>query len=326
MNNTSIVKAINIALEHEMFADEDVILFGEDIGKNGGVFRATDGLQEKFGSHRVLDTPLAEALIGGLAVGIASYGLKPVAEFQFMGFIYPALEQIICHIARMRYRTNGSISCPVVIRVPYTGGINAPEHHSESTEAILAHIPGLRIITPSSPQYAYSLLRLAIQSPDPVVFLEPKKIYNTVVSEIDYSKNDILIDKCNILQNGNDLTIISWGAMLSKAQLAAKKAESELGISICLIDLVSIKPIDQETLLNSVSNTGRCIIVHEAAKTCGLAAEISSIITENIWHTLLAPVIRVTGFDTTMPAAKLEQFYLPSVNLIYKKIHKIMEY
>ena len=326
MNNISIIKAINLALEHEMINNKNVVLFGEDIGKSGGVFRATDGLQQKFGTDRVLDTPLAESLIGGLAVGMSTYGLKAIAEFQFMGFIYPALEQIICHIARMRYRTNGETSCPLVLRIPYTGGINAPEHHSESTEAILAHIPGLRIITPSSPQYAYSLLRLSIQNPDPVIFLEPKKIYNSITENVSYFKNNIKIDKCNIIKKGSDLTIISWGSMLHFAQSALNRAELELGISICLIDLVSIKPIDSESILNSVSSTGRCMIVHEAAKTCGLAAEISSIITENIWHTLLAPVIRVTGYDIAMPRASLERFYLPNEDTIYKKICKIMEY
>lgn len=326
MSNISIIKAINLALEHEMKNDKNVLLFGEDIGKNGGVFRATEGLQEKFGANRVIDTPLAEALIGGLAVGMSTYGLKAIAEFQFMGFIYPALEQIICHIARMRYRTNGKTSCPLVLRIPYTGGIHAPEHHSESTEAILAHIPGLRIITPSSPQYAYSLLRLAVQNPDPVIFLEPKKIYNSIIERVIFSKDNVAIDKCNIIKKGSDLTIISWGSMLHAAKLASNRAELELGISVCLIDLVSIKPIDSETILNSVSSSGRCIIVHEASKTCGLAAEISSIITENIWHTLLAPVIRITGYDITMPRASLEKFYLPNKDTIYKKIRKIMEY
>jgi 2-oxoisovalerate dehydrogenase E1 component beta subunit len=325
MNNITMVKAINLALEKELEFDAKVILFGEDIGVNGGVFRTTEKLQQKFGSKRVLDTPLAESLIAGLALGMSSYGLKPVAEFQFMGFIYPAVEQIFCHISRMRYRTKGKTTCPLVLRAPYAGGINAPEHHSESTEAIFAHIPGIRVISPSNPQNAYSLLRSAIQHPDPVIFLEPKRIYNNIIQTVDEKLLNMPIDKCQTIFHGTDLTVISWGAMLPTVIEAIQNIKENLKISINLIDLVSIKPIDAQTIIDSVNITGRCLIIQEAAKSCGLAAEISAIVNETSWHSLLAPVTRLTGYDTIMPQAKLEKYYIPNKNQIYSAICELME-
>lgn len=325
MNTITLVEAVNQALAYELAQDDQVVVFGEDVGTNGGVFRATDGLAKKFGNDRVFDTPLAESMIAGITIGMASQGMKPVAEFQFMGFIYPAVEQIICHISRMRNRTRGRITCPLVLRAPYSGGIHAPEHHSESTEALFAHMPGLNVVIPSSAQQAYGLLRAAIHSPDPVIFLEPKRIYHTSQSVLDPDAKLPALTQCQTLCQGTDLTLIAWGAMIPIATKAVAQANND-GISVELIDLQSIKPLDMPTILTSVSQTGRCIIAHEAARTCGIGAEISARINETIWDALLAPVTRVTGYDTVMPLAKLENYYLPNHDDLYQSIRKLMEY
>ena len=320
----TLVEAVTQALAFELANDDSVVVFGEDVGKNGGVFRATAGLQERFGESRVFDSPLAESMIAGLAVGMSVQGLKPVAEFQFMGFIFPAMNQIIAHAARMRNRTRGRLSCPIVFRAPFGGGIRAPEHHSESTEALFAHIPGLQVVIPSSPKRAYGLLLAAIRNPDPVIFLEPKRIYRLVKQHVEDDGKALPLGKCFRLREGTDLTLISWGASVHETMLAAKEL-AEDGISCEVLDVATIKPLDIETILDSVERTGRCIIVHEAAKTGGVGAEISAQIMENCMSSLIAPVQRVTGYDVTMPYFQLEKFYLPSVARIKETAMSIME-
>jgi 2-oxoisovalerate dehydrogenase E1 component subunit beta len=324
MPEVTLVEAVNLALAHELQADENVVVFGEDVGVNGGVFRATVGLQERFGEERVLDTPLAEALIAGIAIGMAAQGLRPVAEIQFMGFIYPTIEQIIDHASRLRYRTRGRLSCPMVLRAPFGGGIHAPEHHSESTEAIFAHIPGLRVVIPSSPLRAYGLLLAAIRDPDPVVFLEPKRIYRLNKQEVADNGEALPLDVCFVLREGTDVTLVTWGAMTHETMLAAEQLSKE-GISAEVIDVATIKPLDAQTILNSVTKTGRCVIVHEAARTAGMGAEVAAEIAERGLLNLLAPVQRVAGYDTVMPLYKLENDYMPSTARITAAVKNTME-
>ena len=324
MADITLVEAVTQALAYELANDENVIVFGEDVGKNGGVFRATAGLQERFGEHRVFDSPLAESMIAGLAIGMSVQGLRPVAEFQFMGFIYPAMNQIISHAARMRNRTRGRLHCPLVFRAPFGGGIRAPEHHSESTEALFAHIPGLQVVIPSSPKRAYGLLLAAIRNPDPVIFLEPKRIYRLVKQPVEDDGKALPLGKCFTLQAGEDVTLISWGASMHETLQAAKQLGEE-GLSCEVIDVATIKPLDIETILASVEKTGRCVIVHEGAKTCGVGAEISAQIMENCMADLQAPVQRITGYDVVMPYFQLEKHYLPSVARIKESVISIME-
>ncbi|AHE67092.1 alpha-ketoacid dehydrogenase subunit beta [Legionella oakridgensis] len=324
MADITLVEAVTQALAYELAHDENVVVFGEDVGKNGGVFRATVGLQERFGETRVFDSPLAESMIAGLAVGMSVQGLKPVAEFQFMGFIYPAMNQIISHAARMRNRTRGRLHCPLVFRAPFGGGIRAPEHHSESTEALFAHIPGLQVVIPSSPKRAYGLLLAAIRNPDPVIFLEPKRIYRLVKQPVEDDGKALPLGTCFTLQEGEDVTLISWGASMHETLQAAKQLADE-GLSCEVIDVATIKPLDIETILASVEKTGRCVIVHEGAKTCGVGAEISAQIMENCMAELLAPVQRVTGYDVVMPYFQLEKHYLPSIRRIKESVLSIME-
>lgn len=325
MAEITLIEAVTQALAYEMKQDKDVLVFGEDVGVNGGVFRATSGLQETFGEKRVLDTPLAENMIAGMAVGMAAQGLKPVAEIQFMGFIYASLDQIICHAARLRNRTQGRLSCPMVIRAPYGGGIHAPEHHSESTEALFAHIPGLRVVIPSTPQQAYGLLLASIRDPDPVIFLEPKRIYRLMKQEVPDDGEALPLDVCYQMREGTDVTIVSWGAMMNESLRAADELE-QMQISAEVIDVATIKPLDIETILESVAKTGRCIIVHEAPKTGGVGAEISALLAEKGLTNLFAPVMRVTGFDTVMPLYQNEQYYMPSVKRIITAVKQLMEY
>jgi 2-oxoisovalerate dehydrogenase E1 component beta subunit len=325
MAEITLVEAINQALAYEMQADSSVVVLGEDIAKNGGVFRATVGLLDKFGPARVRDTPLAESMIAGLAIGMASQGLKPVAEFQFMGFIYPALDQIINHAARMRNRTRGRLTCGAVFRAPFGAGIHAPEHHSESTEAIFAHIPGLRVVVPSSPARAYGLLLASIRNPDPVIFLEPSRLYRWAKQEVPDDGKALPLDKCFTLQVGTDITLVTWGAMVKETMAAANRLAKD-GISCEIIDVATIKPLDIETILASVEKTGRCIIIHEAARTCGVGAEIAAQIAERGLMFLQAPIQRVTGFDTIVPYARLEKVYIPSENQIIETVNKVMEF
>ncbi|WP_419534330.1 alpha-ketoacid dehydrogenase subunit beta [Endozoicomonas sp.] len=316
-NKLTMVEAVNLALDHAMDIDPDVVLLGEDIGVNGGVFRATQGLRDKYGLKRVMDTPLAETLIAGISVGMAAQGMKPVAEIQFMGFIFPAMEQLICHAARMRNRTRGRLACPLVLRAPFGGGIHAPEHHSESTEALFAHIPGLRVVIPSSPVRAYGLLRAAINEPDPVIFLEPKRIYRASKQVVDVSSDPLPLDTCFTLKVGQDVTLVSWGASVRETMEAADVLESH-GIAAEVIDVATIKPLDMETILTSVRKTGRCVIVHEACRSFGVGAEIAAGLMERAFDDLKAPVERVTGFDTTMPYYRMEDHYLPQVDDIVR--------
>lgn len=321
----TLAEAITQALAYEMAIDESVIVLGEDIAKNGGVFRTTVGLLDKFGEKRVIDTPLAESMIAGISIGMATQKLKPVAEFQFMGFIYPAFDQIICHAARMRNRTRGRLSCPLVFRAPFGGGIHAPEHHSESTEALFAHIPGVRVVMPSSPARAYGLLLAAIRDPDPVIFLEPKRIYRMVKQDVPDDGKALPLDKCFILREGSDVTLVTWGASTRETLMAAEELAGK-GVSAEVIDVATIKPLDMPTILTSVEKTGRCVIIHEAARTCGVGAEIAAQLAEHGLMSLLAPVQRVTGYDTVMPYLKLEKAYIPSVERILNAVQTVVEY
>jgi pyruvate dehydrogenase E1 component beta subunit len=312
MPEATLVEAVNMALARAMEDDPDVVVLGEDVGVNGGVFRATVGLQQRFGPERVIDTPLAELLISGVCVGMAAQGLKPVGEIQFMGFAYPCLDQLINHASRLRNRTQGRLTCPMVLRMPCGAGIRAPEHHSESTEAMFAHIPGLRVVVPSSPERAYGLLLAAIRDPDPVVFLEPTRIYRSGKAEVEDDGEALPLDVAFVLREGSDVTLISWGAML-KETLAAADALADEGIAAEVIDLATLKPYDEDTVLESVTKTGRCVIVHEAARTGGFGAELAALIAERALLSLQAPIARVTGYDTIVPLPRLEQHYLPSV-------------
>lgn len=324
MPELTLVDAVNMGLDHEMRADPDVVLLGEDIGLNGGVFRATDGLQQKYGSERVLDTPLSETLIAGMAVGMAAEGLRPVAEIQFLGFVYSTIDQIVNHASRLRNRTRGRLCCPMVLRAPFGGGIRAPEHHSESTEALFAHIPGIRVVIPSSPSRAYGLLLAAIRNPDPVVFLEPKRIYRLLRQQVADDGQALPLDTAFVLREGSDITLVTWGAMVHETTLAADQLEQR-GIRAEVIDMATLKPLDMDTVLVSVQKTGRCIIVHEAARTCGVGAEIAAQLCEFGLMSLFAPVRRVTGYDTVMPLFQLEQQYLPGVEQIVRTAAQAME-
>ncbi|AQQ69252.1 alpha-ketoacid dehydrogenase subunit beta [Microbulbifer agarilyticus] len=314
-NTITLVEAVTQALAFELKNNPQVVVFGQDVGANGGVFRATEGLQQRFGTARVLDTPLAETMIAGVAVGMATQGLRPVAEFQFMGFIYPGLDHILSHAARMRNRTRGRLSCPVVYRAPYGGGIHAPEHHSESTEAIFAHIPGLRVVVPSSPARAYGLLLAAIRDPDPVLFLEPKRIYRAAKQPVSDDGEALPLDRAFVLREGGDLTLVAWGASV-KETLEAAEQLSAGGIEAEVIDPATLKPLDIHTIIDSLEKTRRCVVVHEAARFGGLGAEIAAQIQEYAFDLLDAPVQRVTGYDTVMPYYQLEGAYLPGVERI----------
>ncbi|PLX55077.1 MAG: alpha-ketoacid dehydrogenase subunit beta [Chromatiales bacterium] len=324
MAELTLVDAVTAALDWELGHDESVVVLGEDVGVNGGVFRATNGLQRKHGADRVIDTPLAEAMIAGMAVGMAAEGLKPVAEIQFMGFIYPAVDQLINHAARLRNRTRGRLSCPMVLRAPFGGGIHAPEHHSESTEAMFAHMPGLRVVIPSSPARAYGLLLAAIRDPDPVVFLEPKRIYRLARQEVANDGAALSLDVCYTLREGTDVTLVSWGAMTQETLEAADRLQAE-GVSAEVIDVATISPLDIETILESVARTGRLVIVHEAPRNCGVGAEIAALVAEHGIYDLKSPVQRVAGFDTIMPLYRLEMDYLPGVTRILDAVHVTLE-
>lgn len=321
--DVTLVEAVNMALHRAMADDGNVVVLGEDIATNGGVFRATVGLKEAFGFKRVMDTPLAENLIAGTAIGMATQGLRPVAEFQFMGFIYAGMEQIVSHAARLRNRTRGRLHCPLVFRAPFGGGIHAPEHHSESTEALFAHIPGLRVVIPSSPQRAYGLLLAAIQNPDPVIFLEPKRIYRAVTQSVKDNGAALPLDTCFTLREGDDVTLITWGACVQETLQAADKL-AEQGVSCEVIDVATVSPLDRETLLCSVAKTGRAVIVHEACRNGGVGAEVAASIAEGAFLDLQAPVVRVTGYDTIMPYYRNEQYYLPQVEGIVKAVEQVI--
>jgi len=323
MAKVTMIEAINRAHAWEMEHDPTVVVLGEDIGVNGGVFRATAGLQEKFGKDRVQDTPLAEGMIAGMSLGMASQGLKPIAEIQFMGFIYPAMDQIANHMARMRHRTRGRITLPLVMRMPHGGGIHAPEHHSESLEAMLAHHPGLRVVCPSSPARAYGLLLASIRDPDPVMFLEPTRLYRLVRQEVADDGQALPLDTCFRLREGSDVTIVTWGAMTFEVLRAAEQLQND-GVSCEVIDLATLSPIDHDTILESVARTGRLVIVHEAPRNCGIGAEIAAHVAEHGLYDLQAPIQRVTGYDTIMPLFRLEFDYIPSVARITDAVRETL--
>ncbi len=318
------IDALTMAMAWELEHDERVVILGEDVGVNGGVFRATAGLQQRFGDDRVYDTPLAEGMIAGVSIGMAVQGMRPIAEIQFMGFIYPTVDQIINHAGRMRNRTRGRLSCPMVLRAPYGGGIHAPEQHSESTEALFAHMPGVRVVIPSSPSRAYGLLLAAVRDPDPVVFLEPKRIYRLNKQEVEDNGKALPLDVCYILREGSDVTLVTWGAMTFETMKAAEQL-AKGGVSCEIIDLATISPIDHETILESVEKTGRLVIIHEAARNCGVGAEIAATVAEKGLYDLKGPIRRVTGYDTVMPYFRREMDYMPSVKKITDTIRETLE-
>lgn len=321
MAEVSMIDAITMAMAWELEHDPNVVVLGEDVGVNGGVFRATAGLQKRFGEKRVMDTPLAEGMIAGVSIGMAALGMRPIAEIQFMGFIYPTVDQIINHASRLRTRTRGRLSCPMVLRAPFGGGIHAPEHHSESTEALFAHMPGVRVVIPSSPARAYGLLLAAIRDPDPVVFLEPKRIYRLNKQLVEDNGKALPMDVCYILREGSDVTVVTWGAMTYETIKAVDQL-ARTGVSCEVIDLATISPIDYETILESVAKTGRLVIAHEAARTCGVGAEIAAIVAEKGIYDLKGPIRRITGYDVIMPLFRREMDYMPSVAKITAAIRE----
>lgn len=325
MSKLSLIQAVNQALHYEMARTFDMVLLGEDIGKDGGVFRATDGLIQKFGEDRVVDTPLSESAIVGTAIGMAAYGLRPVAEIQFMGFLYGAMEQLVSHAARLRSRTRGRYTCPLVVRTPYGGGIHAPELHSESTEAFFIHTPGLKVVVPSTPAEAKGLLLSSIRDPDPVIFLEPAKIYRAIKEEVPEGEYLIPLGKARVVAEGEDVTLITWGAMLHPT-LEAAAHMAEKGVRVEVIDVRTLSPLDSETLIQSVEKTGRAVIVHEAARTCGLGGEIAAILCEKALLSLEAPVLRVTGYDTPVPLPKNENYYFPDCVQIIEAIETVVRF
>ncbi|HUH85627.1 MAG TPA: alpha-ketoacid dehydrogenase subunit beta [Stellaceae bacterium] len=325
MAEITLVQAVTLALAHAMAEDPSVLVLGEDVGADGGVFRATDGLLARFGCDRVFDTPLAEAAIAGLSIGLAAQGFHPVAEIQFTGFIYPAIDQLVNHASRLRTRTRGRLTCPMVLRSPCGGGVRAPEHHSESPEAMFAHVPGLRVVVPSSPRRAYGLLLAAIRDPDPVVFLEPTRLYRASREDVSDDGAGLPLDRCFVLREGRDATLVAWGGMVREAIAAADRLAQE-GVSAEVIDVATLKPLDAETILASVGKTGRCIIAQEAPLAGGFAAEIAARVAERCLMSLLAPIERVAGFDTVMPLPRLEHLYLPDNARIAAAVRRAMAY
>lgn len=324
MGEVNLAQALNGALDTALGSDARVILLGEDIGRTGGVFRITDGLRDKHGASRVVDTPVAESGIVGAAIGMAVAGMRPVAEIQFMGFSYPAYDQVINHVARIRNRSNHRFTAPMVIRVPYGGGIGAAEHHSESTEAIYAHIPGVKVVVPSTPRDARGLLLAAIEDPDPVVFLEPIRLYRAVKQDIPDIYYTVDIGPVRVEREGEDITLISWGAMMKETRQAAAALASE-GVSVEVIDVRTLSPLDREGLADSVDKTGRAVIIHEAPLTGGFGAEIAASIQERCLYSLLSPIERVTGWDTVFPLKRSEANYLPSVDRIVNAAERTLE-
>ena len=318
----NLAKSINKALADAMAADPTVVLMGEDVGRTGGVFRVTDGLLEQFGEERVIDAPVAESGIAGVGFGMAVGGLKPVLEMQFMGFSYPAFDQVISHVGRIRHRSRHRFTAPLVIRIPYGGGIGAAEHHSESAEAIYAHTPGLKVVVPSRPSDAYGLLRAAIEDPDPVIFLEPIRLYRAVKEEL--TESPVPLGSARIEREGSDVTVIAYGAMMREARQAADVLGAR-GIGVEVVDLRSLVPLDVATIIGSVHKTGRAVMVHEAPMTAGFGAEVVAQIQERALFSLKAPVRRVTGWDTVFPLKRGEDLYLPSVERIVAAVESTLD-
>ena len=325
MATKNIIQAVNDALAAEMRRDQRVVLLGEDIGRFGGVFRATQGLLDEFGSDRVFDTPLAEGGIVGTAIGMALYGLRPVPEIQFADFIYPAFDQIVSEAAKMRYRSGGQYSCPMVIRTPYGGGIRGGHYHSQSPEAYFAHTPGLKVVIPSNPHDAKGLLIAAIRDDNPVIFMEPKRLYRASRGEVPEGDYAVELSKARVVREGEDITVLCYGSMVEIAQQAAEMAASEDGLACEVVDLRTLVPFDVDAVLASAEKTGRVIIVHEAPRTCGFGAELSASISEKAFLHLQAPILRVAGFDTPFPYA-LEERYLPDVQRVYRTLHQCVNY
>jgi pyruvate dehydrogenase E1 component beta subunit len=324
MTAMTMIEAINFTLRKEMERDNRVICLGEDIGKNGGVFRATDGLLALFGEDRVVDTPIAESAIVGAAVGMASRGLRPVAEIQFLGFIYEAMDQMVAQAARLRFKSGGALQAPMVVRAPFGGGVRTPELHSDSLEGLFLHSPGMKVVMPSNAYDAKGLLTAAIRDNDPVLFLEPMKLYRAFKQEVPEEDYLIEIGKAKVLKEGEDLTIITWGPTVPLVSKVVEQWEAQQQVSIELIDLRTISPLDEETILSSVKKTGRALIVHEAVKTGGPGAEISAIINEKALFYLTSPVLRVTGFDTPYPVASVEDEWLPNASRIGQGIKAVL--
>ncbi|MBE7415831.1 MAG: alpha-ketoacid dehydrogenase subunit beta [Deltaproteobacteria bacterium] len=320
MARLNLVQAINQALAQEMERDKDVIVIGEDVGKDGGVFRVTQGLLDKFGPERVMDTPLSELGIIGSAVGLAAYGMKPVAEIQFMGFTYAGLEQLFSHAARIRSRSRNRFTCPMVVRTPYGIGIKPPELHSESTEGLFCHMPGLKVVVPSNPYSAKGLLTSAIRDPDPVLFLEASRLYRSIKAEVPEEEYTIPLGKASVYQEGNDITVVSWGTMLHRAAEASEDFDCEI------IDLQTLRPYDEEAVVKSVKKTGRLVIVYEAARIGGFGAEIAALVAEEAFEYLKAPVVRVAAPDAVIPMARLEDHYMPSPERIRSAFESVMRY
>jgi len=321
----TLAQAVRNAMREEMLRDPNVLVLGEDVGVDGGVFRATEGLIEEMGPERVIDTPLAESAIVGAAIGLAAAGFRPVAEIQFMGFVYPAVNQILAHAARMRNRTRGRINLPMVIRMPYGGGIHPPEHHSESYEAVFAHTPGIKVVIPSNPYDAKGLLVASIRDEDPVLFLEPKKIYRAFREEVPAEPYEVPLGRAAIAREGRDVTLISWGAMVRLCLDAADALDRD-GVSAEVVDLRTLNPLDRETMISSVVKTGRAVVVHEAPRTAGFGAEIVALINEHALLQLEAPVGRVTGFDVVFPLSQLETNYLPNRRRVVRAVQKALEF
>jgi pyruvate/2-oxoglutarate/acetoin dehydrogenase E1 component len=319
-----IVQSLNRALRDEMKRDSTVLVLGEDVGKNGGVFRVTEGLQKSFGVLRAIDTPLAESAIIGVALGLAMNGMRPVAEIQFSGFLAATFDQLINHVSRVRWRTCGRFSCPLVIRVPYGGGIRALEHHSDSFETYVVHTPGLKVVVPSTPYDAKGLLTSAIRDPDPVIFFEPLKLYRSIKQDVPFKNYTIPLGRASVVREGTEVTMIAYGAMVHECLKAAEVVQERYTCEV--IDLRTLKPLDMETVSASVEKTGRAIVVHEAQRACGVGAEVASQIMERNFLHLQAPVMRVTGFDTILPLPHLEKYFLPNAEKIVQAIEKVMSY
>jgi pyruvate dehydrogenase E1 component beta subunit len=320
----NVIQAVNDALKIEMRKDPDVVVLGEDVGKFGGVFRATQGLFDEFGADRVIDTPLAEGGIIGTAVGMALYGMKPIPEIQFADFIFPAFDQIVNELAKYRYRSGGQYSCPLVVRTPYGGGIKGGHYHSQSPETYFIHTAGLKVVVPSNPYDAKGLLISAIRDPDPVLFFEPKRVYRAAKGEVPEGEYAVPIGRAKVTREGSQVTVLAWGSMWHEADRAAREAEAE-GLDCEVLDLRSLQPLDLDAVLASVSKTGRAIVVHEAPLTCGFGAELAALIQERCFLHLEAPVTRVTGFDTPFPYT-LENEYLPRAPRILKAIREVVSY
>ncbi|HLI70739.1 MAG TPA: alpha-ketoacid dehydrogenase subunit beta [Ktedonobacteraceae bacterium] len=321
----TMIEAINSALALELERDTRVVLFGEDIGTNGGVFRVTEHLQEKFGETRVFDTPLAESGIIGTAIGMAVYGLRPVAEIQFAGFLYLCINQLVSQAARMRYRSAGAFTCPLVVRAPYGGGVRTPEMHSDSLEGVFLQTPGLKVVIPSNPYDAKGLLASAVADPDPVLFLENIKLYRSFRQETPEEHYTIPLGRAKLVQEGTDVSIFAYGAMVNVALEGAKKAQQEAGTSCEVIDLRTVWPLDEEAIISSVEKTGRAVVVHESPRAGGIGAEITAIINEKCLYSLLKPVGRVTGYDTPFPVPGVEDYYLPTPGKVLAALREVME-